>query len=46
MYTHIYICIRWGVPAGTQWIKNPTSILEVVGLIPGLTEWIKELVLL
>ena len=24
-----------------QWVKNPTKIHEVVGLIPGLTEWVK-----
>ena len=25
-----------------QWLKNPTSILEDVGLIPGLTQWVKD----
>ena len=24
-----------------QWVKNPTSIYEDVGPIPGLTQWIK-----
>ena len=27
------------------WVKNATSILEVAGLIPGLAQWLKELVL-
>ena len=25
-----------------QWVKNPTSIHEDMGLIPGLTQWIKD----
>ena len=25
-----------------QWLTNPTSIHEVVGLIPGLVQWIKD----
>ena len=29
-----------------QWIKNPTSIHEDVGLIPGLAQQVKALVLL
>ena len=29
-----------------QQIKNPTSIHEGVGLISGLTQWVKDLVLL
>ena len=28
-----------------QWVKNLTSIDEGVGLIPGLAQWIKDLVL-
>ena len=35
-----------GVPVMAQWVKNRTSILEDVGSIPGLAQWIKELVLL
>ena len=27
------------------WVKNLTSIDEDVGLIPGLAQWIKDLVL-
>ena len=28
------------------WVKNPTSIHEEVGLIPGLAQWVKDLALL
>ena len=29
-----------------QRVKKPTSILEDVGWIPGLTQWVKDLALL
>ena len=32
-----------GVPILAQQVKNPTSIHEDVGLIPGLTQWVKDL---
>ena len=35
-----------GVPVVAQWSTNPTSIHEDVGLIPGLAQWIKDLVVL
>ena len=31
-----------GVPAVAQRVKNLTSIPEDAGLIPGLTQWIKD----
>ena len=33
-----------GVSILAQQVKNPTSIHEDVGLIPGLTQWVKDLV--
>ena len=32
----------FGVPVVAQWVKNPTSIHEDVGLIPGLVRWVKD----
>ena len=34
-----------GVPVVAQWLTNPTRNHEVVGLIPGLAQWIKDLAL-
>ena len=28
-----------------QWLRNLTSNYEVVGLIPGLAQWVKDLAL-
>ena len=33
-------------PIVAQWVKNPTSIPEVVGLIPGLIQWVQDPALL
>ena len=35
-----------GVLIVTQQVKNPTRICEVMGLIPGLAQWVKDLALL
>ena len=37
---------KWGAPIVPQHVKNLTSIHEDVGSIPGLTQWVKDLVLL
>ena len=34
-----------GVLIVAQQVKNPTSIHEVVGLIPGLAQWVRDLAL-
>ena len=28
-----------------QWVRNPTNIHEDVGSVPGLDQWVKDLVL-
>ena len=35
-----------GVPTVAQLLTNPTKNYEVVGLIPGLAQWVKDLALL
>ena len=34
-----------GVPIVAQQVKNPTSIQDDLGLIPGLAKWVKDLAL-
>ena len=34
-----------GVPVVAQWVKNPAGIHGDVGSIPGLGQWLKDLVL-
>ena len=36
--------IMKGVPIVAQQVKNPTSIRGVAGSIPGLAQWVKDLV--
>lgn len=31
-----------GVPGVAQWLTNPIRSHEVVGSIPGFTEWVKD----
>ena len=35
-----------GVPVMVQWLTNLTRNHEVVGLIPALAQWVKDLALL
>ena len=37
--------VSMGVPIVAQWLTNPTRNHEVVGSIPGLDHWVKDLAL-
>ena len=39
------IKVKLGVPVLAQGLENPTSTHKDAGLIPGLAQWIKDLVL-
>ena len=41
----LHLRVYWGVPIVVQWLRNPTRNREVAGLIPGLTQWVKDSVL-
>ena len=45
-YKVFVITMYWEVPIVAQWLKNPTRNHEVVGLIPDLAQWVKDLALL
>ena len=36
---------RQGVPTVAQQVKNLTGVHEAMGLIPGFTQWVKDLTL-
>ena len=46
-FNYYYFLVRikkytFGVPVVAQWLTNPTRNHEVVGLIPGFSQWAKN----
>jgi len=37
-----FFFLKRGVPVVAQWLTNPTRNHEVMGSIPGLTQWVKD----
>ena len=45
IYFYKYKIYSIGVPVVAQWLANLTRYHEVVGLIPGVAQWVKDLAL-
>ena len=45
LFTDFILKCTRGVPTMAQWLTNTTRNHEVVGSIPSLAQWIKDLVL-
>ena len=41
-----YLKCTSGVPAVVQWVNDPACLCGGSGLLPGLVQWVKDLVLL
>ena len=46
MYFSLQLCRKQGAPIVVQWVTNPTNVYEDMGLIPGLVQWVEDLVFL